>query len=95
MPYEVRRDFVGLRANPPNRNGRTAHGSPQLRQNYEEGSGTLRAGGEGHTTSALTEAARMGRPSRAAISPAKACSNMQRPRRLLAPDALFQNAAGR
>ena len=61
MPYEVRRDFVGYGANPPNPkwpNG--ARLAVNFVMNYEEGSEPSVQDGEGHTDIGLTEAHGMG-----------------------------------
>jgi allantoinase len=78
MPYEVRRDFIGYGANPPDPkwpNG--ARIAVNFVMNYEEGSEPSMQDGEGHTEIGLSDASRHGpvdpgpRPRRP-----KACSNM-------------------
>ena len=77
MPYDVRRDFVGYGANPPDPkwpNG--ARLAVNFVMNYEEGSEPSIQDGEGHTEIGLTDAQRHGPDrSRAATSPPKACSS--------------------
>ena len=61
MPYDVRRDFIGYGANPPNPkwpNG--ARIAVNFVMNYEEGSEPSMQDGEGHTEIGLTDAGRMG-----------------------------------
>ena len=61
MPYEVRRDFVGYGANPPNPkwpNG--ARLAVNFVMNYEEGSEPSMQDGEGYTEVGLSEAHGMG-----------------------------------
>ena len=62
MPYEVRRDFVGYGANPPNPkwpNG--ARLAVNFVMNYEEGSEPSVQDGEGHTDIGLTVLDKPGR----------------------------------
>ena len=76
MTYQVRRDFVGYGANPPDPkwpNG--ARLAVNFVMNYEEGSEPSIQDGEGHTDTGLTEAHGMGQTSRAATSPPRACSS--------------------
>ena len=61
MPYEVRRDFIGYGANPPDPkwpNG--ARIAVNFVMNYEEGSEPSIQDGEGHTEIGLSDASRMG-----------------------------------
>ena len=61
MPYEVRRDFVGYGANPPNPkwpNG--ARLAVNFVMNYEEGSEPSIQDGEDHSDTGLSEAHGMG-----------------------------------
>lgn len=61
MPYEVRRDFVGYGANPPNPKWpEGARLAVNFVLNYEEGSEPSMQDGEGHTDIGLTEAHGMG-----------------------------------
>jgi allantoinase len=62
MPYDVRRDFIGYGANPPDPkwpNG--ARLAVNFVMNYEEGSEPSMQDGEGHTENGLSDASRMGR----------------------------------
>ena len=65
MTYEVRRDFIGYGANPPDPKWPGgARIAVNFVMNYEEGSEPSIQDGEGHTES------------RVVTSPPKACSNM-------------------
>jgi peptidoglycan/xylan/chitin deacetylase (PgdA/CDA1 family) len=61
MPYEVRRDFIGYGASPPNPKWPDgARLAVNFVMNYEEGSEPSVQDGEGYTDSGLTEAAGLG-----------------------------------
>ncbi len=57
MPYEVKRDFIGYGANPPDPHWpKGAKLAVNFVMNYEEGSEPSMQDGEGHTETGLTEA---------------------------------------
>ncbi len=61
MPYEVRRDFIGYGANPPDPKWPGgARIAVNFVMNYEEGSEPSIQDGEGHTEIGLSDASRMG-----------------------------------
>jgi allantoinase len=61
MPYEVRRDFIGYGANPPDPKWPGgARLAVNFVMNYEEGSEPSIQDGEGHTEIGLSDASRMG-----------------------------------
>jgi hypothetical protein len=78
MQYEVRRDFIGYGANPPDpRWPNGARIAVNFVMNYEEGSEPSIQDGEGHTEIGLSDASRHGTSrSRGATSRRRDCSNM-------------------